>query len=238
MPSKHVRARHRVSLCEVAPSGTSAVVGLLADGAWGDGSAGGQSSQVTVTYPTEPCATPGTGRFTGGGFQNRVDSVRVTRGLTIHCDLLLSNNLEINWTGNQFPPDAPLDTLIGVGTGRYNGQDGFTVQFTLRDYGESGQCGAEHSAAASGRRDTATCLPIRAEPVRSRCSSRCVVGSYRSIEISCAKCSFTGNEVHKKVQNEELCAVHCHAAGAPNLRKCTRHCEGGERFRAGQGEFV
>lgn len=101
----------------------------------------------------------GTGRFTGGGHQLRVDGVRVTRGLTIHCDLLLSNNLEVNWQGNkfhmtehletvdcsdspdiiQFPPDAPLDTLIGIGTGRYNGQDGFTIEFTLVDAGEPGR---------------------------------------------------------------------------------------------------
>jgi hypothetical protein len=98
------------------------------------------------------------GRFTGGGHQIRVGDVRVTRGLTIHCDLLLSNNLEVNWGGNQFhmtehlttvecsddplinqaPPPAPLDTLIGVGTGRYNGTDGYTIEFTLVDYGEPG----------------------------------------------------------------------------------------------------
>ena len=40
------------------------------------------------------------GRFTGGGHQVRVGDARVTRGLTIHCDLLLSNNLEVNWGGN------------------------------------------------------------------------------------------------------------------------------------------
>jgi hypothetical protein len=140
-----------------APSGTSATIGLLADGPWISGGEGGQSSEVTVTYP-ESCVQSGFGRFTGGGHQIRVDGVRVTRGLTIHCDLLLSNNLEINWGGNQFhmtehmlttqcsddpnivqfPPDAPLDTLIGVGTGRYNGADGFTVEFTLVDYGEPG----------------------------------------------------------------------------------------------------
>jgi len=80
---------------------------------------------------------PGTGGFTGGGHQVRLsDGIKITRGLTIHCDLLLSNNLEINWpAGNRFhrlehletvactddpniiqqPPPAPLDTLIGVG---------------------------------------------------------------------------------------------------------------------------
>jgi len=106
--------------------------------------------------PPEP---PGTGRFTGGGHQIRVDGVRVTRGLTVHCDLLLSNNLEVNWGGNsfhmtnhlvtvecsddpnidQFPPAAPLDTLIGEGTGRFNGQDGFSIEFTLVDAGEPGR---------------------------------------------------------------------------------------------------
>jgi len=39
---------------------------------------------------------------------------------------------------DQFPPEAPLDTLIGVGTGRYNGADGYTIEFTLVDYGEPG----------------------------------------------------------------------------------------------------
>jgi hypothetical protein len=142
-----------------APEGESAVVAALAVDPWDDGYPGGQSAQVTVPYPTEPCAAPAFGRFTGGGHQIRVDYVRVTRGLTIHCDLLLSNNLEINWLGNQFhmtehlttvrcsddpaiiqaPPVAPLDTLVGVGTGRYNGVDGFTIEFTLVDAGEPGR---------------------------------------------------------------------------------------------------
>ena len=144
---------------EVAPAGTSAVVMGVAIGNWTDGATGGQTSSVTVTYPTD-CSgeSPGTGRFTGGGHQIRVGDARVTRGLTIHCDLLLSNNLEVNWGGNkfhmtehlvtvactddpaidQFPPAAPLDTLIGVGSGRYNGTDGYTIEFTLVDYGEPG----------------------------------------------------------------------------------------------------
>ena len=133
-------------------------VTALAVGVWADGSAPGQSASVVVPYPTEPCSQPALGRFTGGGHQIRVGDARVTRGLTIHCDLLLSNNLEVNWGGNQFhmtehlttvactddemidqfPPEAPLDTLIGVGTGRYNGEDGYTIEFTLVDYGEPG----------------------------------------------------------------------------------------------------
>lgn len=146
-----------------APSGAGpgdpVTVTWLAVATWADGVAGGQSRSVIVYLPTEPCGSQaGLGRFTGGGSQVKVGPVRVTRGLTIHCDLLLSNNLEVNWTGNQFhmtehlttvsctdhpdiqqaPPAAPLDTLIGVGTGRYNGTDGFTIEFTLVDYGEPG----------------------------------------------------------------------------------------------------
>ena len=72
-----------------------------------------------------------------GAIRLRVGDVRVTRGLTIHCDFLLSNNLEVNWGGDKFhmtehlttvecsddpliiqaPPPAPLDTLVGIGTG-------------------------------------------------------------------------------------------------------------------------
>lgn len=141
-----------------AQSGDSAVVTAVAVGPWLDGATGGQSSSVTVTYPTD-CIEPGLGRFTGGGSQIRVGEARVTRGLTVHCDLLLSNNLEVNWGGNKFhmtehlvtvsctddpaiieaPPEAPLDTLIGVGTGRYNGNDGYTIEFTMVDYGEPGR---------------------------------------------------------------------------------------------------
>jgi hypothetical protein len=143
-----------------APPGTSATVTAVAVAKWGDGFAGGQSSSISVTYPTEACAQPSLGRFTGGGRQNRLsDGLKITRGLTIHCDLLLSNNLEINWpTGNKFhmeehletvactddpniiqqPPPAPLDTLIGVGIGRYNNKPGYTIEFTLVDAGEPG----------------------------------------------------------------------------------------------------
>lgn len=144
-----------------APGGTSVTVTALAVGMWDDFSPGGQSSSVVVTLPTEPCGgttEPGLGRFTGGGHQVRVGAARVTRGLTIHCDLLLSNNLQVNWGGNSFhmlehmttvactddpaidqtPPAAPLDTLIGIGNGRYNGKSGYTIEFTLVDAGEPG----------------------------------------------------------------------------------------------------
>jgi hypothetical protein len=144
---------------EPAPPGSySVVVTALAVGNWDNGTGGGQSTSTTVTIPEGPCVSTGLGRFTGGGFQTRIEGARVTRGLTIHCDLLLSNNLEVNWGKKKFhmtehlttvsctddpaidqtPPAAPLDTLIGVGTGRYNNQDGYTILFTLVDAGEPG----------------------------------------------------------------------------------------------------
>ncbi|MDH3621261.1 MAG: hypothetical protein OER91_10230 [Gammaproteobacteria bacterium] len=139
---------------------TSVVLSAIAVADWGNGRDGGQKTSITVPIPWEPCdSVAANGRFTGGGHQIRVDGVRVTRGLTLHCDLLLSNNLEVNWQGNKFhmtehmttvsctddpdiiqePPPAPIDTLVGVGTGRYNGVDGYTIAFTLVDAGEPGR---------------------------------------------------------------------------------------------------
>lgn len=140
-----------------APAGSSAAMAAVANGSWLNGVEGGQTAHITVALPSE-CPAGGTGRFTGGGSQIRVDQARITRGLTVHCDLLLSNNLEVNWNGNRFhmnehlttvtcsdspeivqaPPAAPLDTLIGTGAGRYNGASGYTIEFTFVDYGEPG----------------------------------------------------------------------------------------------------
>lgn len=142
-----------------APVGTSATLTAITVGPWVDGTPGGQSSSVTVIYPGESCEQElGNGRFTGGGHQIMIGNVKVTRGLTIHCDLVLSNNLEINWPSNKFhmtehlttvecsddpniiqaPPPAPLDTLVGVGNGKWNNIPGYTVEFTLQDWGEPG----------------------------------------------------------------------------------------------------
>ncbi len=142
----------------LAPAGDTATLYAHAAGTWGDGAEGGQTAWITIDLLADCSSPTGDGRFTGGGNQIRVGAARVSRGLTIHCDLLLSNNLEVNWGGNQFhmeehlqtvecsdnplitqaPPAAPLDTLIGVGVGRYNQEDGFTIEFTLVDYGEPG----------------------------------------------------------------------------------------------------
>ena len=139
-------------------AGDTVQVIATAVGLWGGASGGGQVASVTVTVSDVGCLGLSAGRFTGGGYQVRIGQARVTRGLTIHCDRLLSNNLQVNWAGNQFhmnehlttvecsddpaiiqaPPPAPLDTLIGVGAGRYNGTAGYTVEFTLVDAGEPG----------------------------------------------------------------------------------------------------
>jgi hypothetical protein len=122
---------------------------------WGDGETFSTASNVvTVTIPTN-CA-PGTGRFTGGGKQVAVGIVTITKGFEVDCDLHKpSNNLEINWGGNQFhmtsftaavctlvgnpsPPPAPVNKIVGMGAGRYDGADGYTVVFTLIDNGEPG----------------------------------------------------------------------------------------------------
>lgn len=144
------------------PAPTAALtvdVEALAVGTWGDGFAPGQSTVVTVTIPTD-CSS-GIGRFTGGGKQVDISGLTITKGFEVDCDLHEpSNNLEINWSdgsggshhfhmltflsascalnGNPKPPVAPVNTIVASGTGRYDGVDGFTVEFTLIDNGEPG----------------------------------------------------------------------------------------------------
>ena len=107
-----------------------------------------------------PPPPPLLGRVTGGGQQIVVGGARISRGFTLHCDIVLANNLEINWhDGNNFhitrpltsaecfydpdfdprPPVAPINTFIGVASGRLNGVDGATAYITLIDDGESGK---------------------------------------------------------------------------------------------------
>lgn len=116
--------------------------------------AGGTLAACTPT-------TPGPGRFTGGGKQVGANGLAVKKGLELDCDLMGSNNLEINWQDDsgthQFhmlnftnancflnpafsptPPNAPINTMIGKGTGRFDNNDGYTVEFTLEDHGEPG----------------------------------------------------------------------------------------------------
>lgn len=100
------------------------------------------------------------GRMTGGtGKVEITEDVYLTAGFTIHCDILLSNNLEINWPGNKWHlskpiatalctdqplvdpenPDAPLDTFEGTAEGSLNGVAGSWVQFIFQDGGEPGK---------------------------------------------------------------------------------------------------
>ncbi len=118
----------------------------------------GPSFGVVECDPKDEKCDEGTGRMTGGGRQITVAGVSVTRGFTIHCDIVLSNNVQVNWQGTQWhldkpldaaeciddptiapePPPAPFDTFIGDGTGRLNGVDGSTIHFTFIDKGEPG----------------------------------------------------------------------------------------------------
>lgn len=111
------------------------------------------------------CETPNVaeGRMTGGGVIRMQEvggeTVKITHGFTLHCDITLSNNLEINWAGNQWhldkeslenvvctdepdvhpePPPAPFDTFYAFAMGRYNGMPGYQIEFVLQDAGEPG----------------------------------------------------------------------------------------------------
>jgi len=115
------------------------------------------------------------GRMTGGGsIFLKAGSVggptgtRVTHGFELHCAQPpqdVNNRLEVNWNQSQFhlltltsvecfdtalvqapPKSAPIDTLVGVGEGRFSGTfNGKTykdvrakIQFTFTDAGEPG----------------------------------------------------------------------------------------------------
>ncbi len=104
-------------------------------------------------------------RMTGGGTIGDTDA---THGFTLHCDAAEEpNNLEINWrvkgakgiktehkfrleiltsafcgdspTIDQLPRAADFDTLVGSGSGRYDGEAGATIEFTFVDAGEPGR---------------------------------------------------------------------------------------------------
>ena len=133
-------------------SGSRIVTGTNSITATINGDIQGTATFTNQLVPAQP------GRMTGGVKQFDVNGVAITRGFTIHCDLILSNNLEINWpahkwhitkplTGalclddpayDQKPPVAPFNTFIGDGVGEYDGVGGSTVHFTFIDAGEPG----------------------------------------------------------------------------------------------------
>ncbi|HEX5436991.1 MAG TPA: hypothetical protein VFW98_07525 [Gemmatimonadaceae bacterium] len=101
------------------------------------------------------------GRMTGGGVKATGTAggseVPVTLGLTLHCDITLSNNLEVNWTGHQWhltkpittascsnqdndapPPASPIDTFEGTAFGSLDGVGGSLITFNFQDHGEPG----------------------------------------------------------------------------------------------------
>lgn len=102
---------------------------------------------------------PAVGRMTGGGSNIDFGIGRITKGLTIHCDITLSNNIEINWPGHKWhldkpidtaecildpqyhqpPPAAPFNTFNGTATGQLDGIDGAKLAFTFIDAGEPGK---------------------------------------------------------------------------------------------------
>jgi hypothetical protein len=104
------------------------------------------------------------GRMTGGR-NIEIDGAKVGGahgGMTIHCDITLSNNIQVSWgkgnTGHRWhldkpitsaiciddpsldptPPRAPFDTFIGEGIGKLDGEDGSAIRFTFIDDGEPG----------------------------------------------------------------------------------------------------
>jgi hypothetical protein len=120
--------------------------------------------------PPPPPPPPREGRMTGGGsvflqagMVGGPVGTRVTHGFEIHCNIEANNRLEINWgkPNNHFhladltavecldtpiiqnPPDAPIDTFIATGVGRFSGNFGgtkyakapATVEFVFRDGG-------------------------------------------------------------------------------------------------------
>lgn len=163
----------RISLCSALPiglvfitacsGGSGPVSSATAPSAMSNLSGGATLASDPGTTPCEQdpklpeCQPKVSGRFTGGGFQIDENGVRVTRGFTLHCDAILSNNFEVNWAGgNHFhidknpttvrclkpgvpnPPDAPVNLIEVRGPGKLNGVPGATIQIVLIDNGEPG----------------------------------------------------------------------------------------------------
>jgi hypothetical protein len=128
------------------PLGPEAVVAECSCGCWN---------------PCEPPPPPPEmGRFTGGGVVRLVDDIKITHGFTLHCDELLSNNLEVNHDGEKWhinpkggfdrvscwdnpavdpaPPPAPVDNIRAIAMGRWKGESGYKIRIHLEDAGEPG----------------------------------------------------------------------------------------------------
>jgi hypothetical protein len=120
---------------------------------------GNSDNDYTVrTVTTAFTNTQLQGRMTGGGVKAAgSEGEVVTMGLTLHCDILLSNNLEVNWQGHKWhltkpiesascsnqqndapPPASPIDTFEGVAFGKLDGVKESRIEFNFQDLGEPG----------------------------------------------------------------------------------------------------
>ena len=120
---------------------------------------GAATNDYTVrSVTTEYTTTELQGRLTGGGVKATGSNGEVvTLGLTLHCDILLSNNLEVNWNGHQWhltkpivssqcsnqqndapPPASPIDTFEGDAFGTLDGVKDSRIEFNFQDHGEPG----------------------------------------------------------------------------------------------------
>jgi uncharacterized repeat protein (TIGR01451 family) len=145
------------------------------------------ADRVSDVYSNTVTATiTGCGRMTGGtGKVEITTDVYLTAGFTIHCDIILSNNLEINWPGKKWhiakpitsaqciddpnvspgKPDAPFDTFHGTAIGSLNGVPGSTVSFTFVDAGEPGKM-ADRVSLTIRDKDGNKVLDLTNQPIR------------------------------------------------------------------------
>ncbi len=122
----------------------------------------GTIDNIAITVVEE---LPEFARITGGGWRvtgSGGEDVRSSGGFTLHCDILLSNNLQINWRdggSNKWhinkvvdaafceddpdftpePPAAPADTYVGVDVGKLNNSTdpaGSVACWVFEDHGE------------------------------------------------------------------------------------------------------
>jgi hypothetical protein len=84
-----------------------------------------------------PASSPG---MTGGGSVIGPDGQRVTHAFDLHCDVGTTPNVECfdDPAIDPIPPKAPFETLHGVGTGDFNGENGAVAEWTFTDAGDPG----------------------------------------------------------------------------------------------------
>jgi len=111
-----------------------------------------------IPRPLHAAADPAGAGMDGGGCVTTPDEHPITHGFDLHCDAEdPPNSLDIDWDGNRFhlgaiervrcsddpaidlePPVAGFDTVSGAGSGRLNGENGATAEWTFTDAGAAG----------------------------------------------------------------------------------------------------